>query len=459
MKSKFITTSIAYINAEPHIGFLFELLAGDILKRHYQLQGEEVFLLTGTDEHGVKVAQAAAEAHQAPQEFADQLSEKFKQLGAQFGIDFDYFIRTTNPDHQKFVQKRWQQLQESGVLAKKTYRGLYCNGCEAFKTELEVHDGKCPIHEIQLEKIEEENWFLVIDTEKKQKIVDWINRAVFPVSRRQEVINILDSGAYDEISISRPTTKNSWGIAVPGDSEQVMYVWVDALFNYLSALAINDNQAIWPADIQIIGKDILKFHAIIWPALLLATGYDLPEKLLVHGFITVDGKKLSKSSGNVILPQELLERYGAEASRYLLFRQLNFEDDSNFVWAEFDAIYNGELANGLGNLTARVIGLAKQIDLATDVDESTNENGQELEFASELIKANSLINESDKTITEHQLWKDLVKGGDKEQALVTVIEKLLAATSYLEPFLPDTVKEIRRQLKELDSQPIFPRLK
>ncbi|MEK7171139.1 MAG: class I tRNA ligase family protein, partial [Patescibacteria group bacterium] len=194
VKKTYITTSIAYVNAEPHIGFLYELLAGDVLKRHYQSQGESVFFLTGTDEHGIKVAQAATVAGKEPQQFVDQVSKKFEALGQDFNIDFDYFIRTTNPQHQKFVQEKWLQLEKAGVLKKKKYTGLYCSGCEAFKTEGEIEGGKCAIHEKELEKIEEENWFLKIH-DFRFKIKEWINEAVFPVSRRQEVINILDSGA------------------------------------------------------------------------------------------------------------------------------------------------------------------------------------------------------------------------------------------------------------------------
>lgn len=451
--SKYITTSIAYINAEPHIGFLFELISADVLFRYHKLQGDDVFFVTGTDEHGTKVAQAAAAAGLDPKIYADQTAAKFEALGQDFNIDFNYFIRTTNPEHEQFVQAKWQQLQAAGVLEKRKYSGLYCSGCEAFKTEGEVVEGKCVIHEKELEKVEEENWFIKIQ-DSRLKIKEWINEAVFPATRRQEVINSLESGHFDAISVSRPKSKLSWGIEVPGDEAQVMYVWVDALFNYISALKINDKENLWPADIQVIGKDILKFHAIIWPALLLACGYELPKKLLVHGFINVDGKKMSKSLGNVITPAALLERYGVDGTRYLLLRQLNFYDDSNFVWDEFDAIYNGELANGIGNLLARTIGIGKKVNLKIDeVPKPSAEEG--FDFGKALEAANNVVKKADELITKEKLWE---APETKIHQLETAAQFLLEAAAHLEPFMPTTAAEIRRQLTELDSQPLFPRI-
>jgi len=456
VKKTYITTSIAYVNAEPHIGFLYELLAGDVLKRYYQAQGKEVYFLTGTDEHGIKVAQAATVAGKQPQDFVNEVSKKFEQLGKDFNIDFDYFIRTTNPEHQKFVQEKWQQLESTGVLKKKKYSGLYCSGCEAFKTEGEIEGGRCSIHEMELEKIEEENWFLVIDEEKKKKIEDWINFSVYPETRRQEAINVLKSDSYDEISLSRSRERYGWGVPVPGDESQIMYVWVDALFNYISALIINNQEDLWPADIQIVGKDIVKFHAIIWPALLIACGYELPKKLLVHGFINSDGKKMSKSLGNVISPHQLIERYGVEASRYLIFRGLSFYDDSNFTWADFDHLYNGELANGLGNLVARVVGIGKKIGEFALPDQTADPTTTgELDFKQSLEQANSLINKADGVITSEKLWENPTEKVSKFEEAVSY---LVRASSLLSPFLPATAIEVLRQLKELDSKPLFPRL-
>ncbi|QQG49899.1 MAG: methionine--tRNA ligase [Candidatus Berkelbacteria bacterium] len=454
-KPTYITTSIAYINASPHIGFLFELLSADVIARYAKLKGEEVFFVTGTDEHGNKVAAAARDKKQEPQQYADDVSEEFAKLKRQFNLDFDYFVRTTNPKHQAFVTEKWLQLQKAGVLEKRTYKGLYCTGCEAFKTAADVNNGKCAIHETALEEVEEENWFLILSDEIKQRIKNWIEASVFPGTRRSEVLNVLSSGAYDAVSVSRPKAKNPWGIEVPGEPEQVMYVWVDALFNYISALHINGKDKLWPADFQLVGKDILKFHAIIWPALLIVTGYELPKKLLVHGFINVDGKKMSKSLGNVVLPSQLLERYGVDGTRYLLLRQLNFYDDSNFVWSEFDAIYNGELANGLGNLVARVVGLARNFGLKTDSQATRLDQTGDLDFREELERVNGLIKETDRLITDNKLWVDL-KG--KRHLLEVAIHNLLIITRTLEPFVPATCDKIRIQLQELEVKPLFPRL-
>lgn len=477
MKPTYITTSIAYVNAEPHIGFLFELVAADVIARSAKLKGEEVFFLTGTDEHGLKVAKAAKAADKQPQEFVDEISGKFQELTKQFNVETDYFVRTSNPDHKKFVQEKWQQLQTAGVLKKKSYSGLYCAGCEAFKTASEITGGKCLVHETELEKVEEENWFLVIDPVTKEKIKAWVNEAVFPETRRQEVINIIDSGAYDEVSVSRPKAKNAWGVEVPGDDEQVMYVWVDALFNYISALKINNKEDLWPADVQVIGKDILKFHAIIWPALLLATGYELPKKLLVHGFINVDGKKLSKSLGHIVYPKELLDRYGPEAARYLLFRQLSFYDDSNFNWEDFDNIYNGELANGLGNLLTRVVsllrkfggdeeGLKKIKQLINKLSESNIEDLDFLVrerplFANHVDKVIDLSDDANLWVTSNQPWTWIdttARVGDEKILEFLKNTHLLAISHHLRPFMPEISEAILRQLTELDPKPLFPRL-
>lgn len=456
MKKTYITTSIAYVNAEPHIGFLYELLAADVLKRHFEAAGDEVFFLTGTDEHGIKVAQAAEAVKKQPQAYVDDISKKFESLGKDFNLGFSYFIRTTNPEHEKFVQEKWQQLEKAGVLKKKKYAGLYCSGCEAFKAENEIENGKCVIHEKELEKIEEENWFLQIK-DKREKIKDWIKKAVFPESKRQEVLNILDSGAYDEVSLSRSKARYSWGIPVPGDEDQIMYVWADALFNYLSALKINNKENLWPADVQIIGKDILKFHAIIWPALLLTCGYELPKKLLVHGFVNVNGKKLSKSTGNIITPTQLKERYGVEASRYLLCRQLSFYDDSNFTWEDFDRVYHGELANGLGNLVSRVVTLLKKFEAKIEQTPNTPTIEDPTDFAGRLSKVNELVTAADGWITEVKPWTWEKPETDQLQNL-SEQSHLSEIAALLAPFTPETSRQICQQLSTLEPKALFPRI-
>lgn len=453
-KPVYLTTSIAYINAEPHIGFLFELLAADVLKKQYQLAGEQVFLLTGTDEHGAKVARAAEDKNQDPQEYADQLSEKYRRLGRQFGIDFDYFIRTTEPKHQRFVQNCWRELGENGYLEKRTYAGFYCLGCEAFKTERELEGGNCLIHRQPVEKVTEENWFFLL-SKLKSGIKKWLNGSVVePPARLKEIRRLVEE--LEDISISRPAEKLSWGIPVPDDPSQVTYVWVDALLNYLSALEIVGQSELWPADVQIVGKDILRFHAATWPGILLALGRPLPKKVLAHGFIKVDGRKMSKSLGNVITPRQLLERYkNPEAIRYLLLRQLPFFEDGNFVWSEFDALYNGELANGLGNLAARLIGLRSLAKINSKIARTLSSKPS-YDFAALLNQANQALKEADRLISESRLWEGIE---EKAATLDQATELFARAIDFLEPFMPETVKTIRRQfLTNEQSAPLFPRL-
>ena len=461
MKNRYITTSIAYINAEPHIGFLLELLSADVLARYHKQQGEDVFFLTGTDEHGTKVAKAAEDAGKEPQKYADDLAKKFEKLGKDFNIDFDYFIRTTSPEHKKFVQEKWKELEKAGALEKKTYKGHYCIGCEAFKNEREIVDGKCSIHEKELEVVEEENYFFKL-TKYKDQILEWLQKEkpVKPEGRLNEIVNVVKD--LEDISFSRPKEKLSWGIPVPGDETQTMYVWADALWNYLSVFEQTDKnkEDFWPADTQIIGKDILKFHAAIWPGLLLATGNELPKEVLVHGFVNVDGKKMSKSLGNVVTPKELLDKYGVDATRYLIFRQLSFYEDSNFTWDDFDAIYNGELANGLGNLTNRVINLLKKFKSSgVEVDKNIEDSKlADANFAGEIQKITELITAADQWISEVKPWE----WGDEPSSdqVKNFIEQtnLSEVAARLKPFMPETSKEIVRQLKELDPRPLFPRL-
>lgn len=448
-----VTTSIAYINAEPHIGFLFELIAADALARYRRQNGDEVFFLTGTDEHGTKIEQAARAAGEDPQAYADRVAASFRQLSADFSISNDYFVRTTTPQHVEFVQKAWQRIYETGVITKKEYRGSYCTGCEAFKTEREIVNGRCSVHERPVETVSEENYYLAISPEIKERIRAWIG-AITPTHKQSEVLNQLEE--FDGVSVSRPKEKLSWGIPVPGDDTQVMYVWVDALLNYLSGIEASGRKIdeYWPG-VQLIGKDILKFHAIIWPALLIALDKPLPKQLLVHGFITVDGKKMSKSLGNVVTPGQLHKRYGAEATRYLLLRQLNFFEDSNFVWSELDALYTGELANGLGNLVNRVVGLCRRFGLKKDEQVRQLSEVVEFDVAQQLKKINELVNDADKFVTEHALWVDLEK---KQHLLREVVSDIFIIAHILEPFLPQTALEIRRQLRELDPKPLFPRL-
>ena len=362
MAEKFyLTTSIAYINSSPHLGFAKEIVMADVLARHQRLLGKEVYFLTGTDEHGAKISRAAEKTGLPVEKFADRNAEKFRELAEVLNISFDDFIRTSDKKrHFPGAQKMWRRLSEKGDLYKKSYRGLYCVGHEAFVTEKDLLDGKCVDHGQTPEIIEEENYFfkLSVYTERIKEAIVSGELVIAPASRKNEILSLLEEGLED-ISFSRPARDISWGVPVPGDPEQTMYVWGDALANYVSALGYGQEKEtlfkkFWPADLHIIGKDILRFHAAIWPGMLLSAGLPLPKKIMVHGFITVNGQKMSKTLGNVADPFVLAEKYGAEAVRYYLLRELSSFGDGDFTEEKFKESYNANLANGLGNFVSRV---------------------------------------------------------------------------------------------------------
>ena len=363
MAKFYITSSLPYTNANPHIGFALEIIQTDVLARYQRQQDKDVFFLTGTDEHGTKVAKTAKDAGVSPREFTNKISGKFLELTKTLNISNDNFIRTTDQkQHWPSVRVVWEKLQESGDLEKRIYEGLYCSGCEVFITEKELVNGQCPIHKKEPEKVQEENWFFGLSKyglQLKEKIEKDELRIV-PEGRKKEVLSLINQGLED-ISFSRPKEKLQWGIPVPGDDTQVVYVWADALVNYISALGYPKGEKFkkyWPADVHVVGKDILRFHATIWPAMLLSLGIELPKTIFVHGFITADGQKMSKSLGNVIDPFELVEKYGTDAVRYFFLREIPSTEDGDFSYEKFEVRYNADLASGLGNLVARVVTLA-----------------------------------------------------------------------------------------------------
>ena len=368
MKEKFfITTSIAYANAAPHIGYAYEVTLADIIARYKRMRGFETFFLTGTDEHGDKILRTARDAGKAPQVFVDENVKKFEVLHELLAISYDYFIRTSDKkNHWPGAQALWQKLLVGNDLYKGVYKGLYCLGCEAFITEKELVDGKCPNHNIAPEKIEEENYFFRLSKYGPaiQKAIESRELNIIPESRAREVLSMMKEDVRD-ISFSRPERDVLWGIPVPNDQKQMMYVWCDALSNYISALGYGrtDNEKFkrfWPADMHMIGKDILRFHAIIWPAILLSAGIPLPRQIFVHGFITSGGRKMSKSIGNVIDANEFITEFGSEAVRYFLAREISPTEDGDITRENFTAAYNANLANGLGNLISRTLQMATQ---------------------------------------------------------------------------------------------------
>lgn len=486
MTKYYLTTAIPYANAAPHIGTAMDYLYGDILLRYQLLRGNDAKLSIGTDEHGTKVQQKAADNNVTPQEFVDNLQPEFQKmrqaLDLNFGVPIDQIgqplsgqdfdgqniisVRTSDPEHVRRVQEIWRRLDQAGVIYKSSYEGWYCAGCEAFVTETEAHDNNyiCPDHQKPYEKLSEENYYLATSKFTDQ-IREFVKNAVVPEFRGKELLGLLKDGAKD-VSISRPADKLSWGVPVPGDESQVMYVWVDALSNYLTALGYPDenwHNDFWPAKVQIVGKDILRFHAIIWPAMLLALDLPLPEKLMVHGFINVDGAKMSKSLGNVVSPLEIIDNYGVDAFRYYFTSHVTTFDDGDFTWEKFEAAYNGELANDLGNLVSRVAAMIrKYFDGSLTFVDETNElcdqaetllgnyrvamDGLDLNAAMSAIM--EYVRELNQYIERSAPWKvaKLDDEAERQQRLVeifsTLVGGLLLVAKYLSPFLPETAETI-----------------
>jgi methionyl-tRNA synthetase len=355
----FVTTSIPYVNGEPHIGFGMELVQADVLARAARQQGKPVIFTTGTDEHGSKVAEKAAELKIEPKEFADKISKKFRDLHKLLDISNDRFVRTTDSGHEQRAQIIWKNLEKD--IYKSQYIGLYCVGCESFVTEAVAKENNniCPHHNTQYQKIEEENYFFKLSkyTEQIEKAIVSGSFQVIPAAKKHEILQVI-KGGLEDISISRPKEKISWGIPVPGDKTQVMYVWFEALMNYITVLGYpehEDFKNFWPANVQVVGKDILRFHAAIWPGMLLGLGLPLPKTLYAHGFVTIGGEKISKSLGNVIHPKEIVDKYGTDAFRYFFLRHIPSYEDGTFTWELLGNSYNNELANELGNAVQRTV--------------------------------------------------------------------------------------------------------
>jgi len=473
-KKFYITTSIAYTNAPPHLGFALELIQADVLARYHRFLKKDVFFLTGTDEHGLKIERKAREAGQEPLTFVNTLSEKFQELTKVLHISNNDFIRTTDRQrHWPTVEKIWRQLVKKGDIYKKQYRGLYCVGCEAFLKEKDLVNGQCPYHQKKPEIVEEENYFfrlakyapLVKKEIEKNKI------KIVPAVRRNEILNFIQQGVED-ISISRSKKQCSWGIPVPDDPDQIIYVWFDALLNYLWP------RRYWPADIQCIGKDIFRFHALIWPAILLAANLKRPKTIFVHGFITVGGQKMSKSLGLVVDPFVLVKNYGVDAVRYFFLREIPTTEDGDFTLEKFIERYNGDLANGLGNLVARVVTLAEKLKIKYQKSKLKIKNQklkkeikniwkdwqkaiEEFKFNEALGAVWRLISFCDRYIEQERPWE--VKNQKSKIKNQNVIKDLLGTLNkiaqMLQPFLPETSEKILEQLESKKSHSLFPRFK
>ena len=468
-KKFFVTTPIYYVNDIPHIGHTCTTVVADIVARYHKLLGEDVFLLTGTDEHGAKVAEAAAEEGLSPKEFCDKVSQTFSDIWPKLNIKYDYFIRTTNPLHEKIVQEILEKIYKKGDIYKAKYEGLYCVGCEKFVSESDLVDGHCPLHPNKtIEKQSEENYFF-----KLSKYVPTLISAIeddkhplhyqiSPESKKSEVLARLKAGVTD-LSISRAEV--TWGIPIPWDKSQTIYVWVDALFNYYTATKITGRENLWPADLHLLAKEILWFHAVIWEALLIAADIPLPREIFAHNFYTVDGQKMSKSLGNVISPQQLLKKFGVDGTRYLIASSFPAFGDADVGLERFTRKYNADLANGLGNLVARVASLCESSGdsflgkTEFNIDPEVKKYLQACRFNDALNYIWEQINSANKKINESKLWEQ--KGDTLKEGLQSLVYAVQEIAFQLKPFMPETAEKILEQFKGpkiKTGSPLFPRI-
>ncbi len=457
----FVATSIPYVNGEPHIGFGMEILYADVLARAARKQGKPTIFSTGTDEHGTKVAEKAVSLGLQPQQFVDQISQEFRNLGKLLNISNDRFIRTTDKAHEQRAQIIWKAL--AADIYKDKYTGWYDVRQEEFVPESQADPARMkPGAPQAYQRLEEENYFFRLSkyTDKIREVIENGSFQVVPKTRRNEILSLLKEG-LDDISISRPADKLAWGIPVPGDPKQVMYVWFEALMNYITVLGYpehEDFKKFWPANVQIVGKDILRFHAAIWPAMLMSLNVPLPELLFVHGFINVDGQKMSKSLGNVIAPKEVVDQYGVDAFRYFFLRHIPAYEDGDFSWKTFEAAYNNELANELGNAVQRTVVMIEkyQSGIVGEIPQAEHDTGhiQESIDACHFDRALDEIWEQvrglNQYIEEEKPW-EVAKNNDMDhlrEVLAYQVSCLLEIADLLEPFLPDTSAKIKGIFKE-----------
>ncbi|MFH1456721.1 MAG: methionine--tRNA ligase [Patescibacteria group bacterium] len=470
----YITTTLPYVNAEPHIGFALEIMQADAIARWHRQQGDDVFFNTGTDEHGLKIYRNAIKQNKDPQEYCDEYAVKFDDLKKALNLSYDNFIRTTDEHHIKAAQEFWKKCEEKGDIYKKNYKIKYCVGCELEKTESELENDKCLIHpNLDLEVIEEENYFFKYSNYKDRLLELYKNNKnfVIPNFRLKEIANFTEKGLED-FSVSRLKEKMPWGIPVPGDDKHVMYVWFDALINYISCLGWPDNlekfNEYWPG-VQVAGKDNLRQQSSMWQAMLLSAGLSTSKQIFIHGFINAKGgQKMSKSLGNVIDPFEMVEKYGTDPLRYYLLRHINPVEDSEFDEERFPEKYNADLANGLGNLVARISNLLEKNNIEINIkinsdQELKNEFNQKMsdyKFNEALEVLWNKLRKCDEIITREQPWKLDDKNKIKD-ILEPIAQNILNVAELLSPFMPTISEKIinqflEKQIKKQD--PLFPRI-
>jgi len=472
MKKFYITTPIYYANDVPHIGHTYTTVAADVLARWRRSQGDDVFFLTGTDEHGAKIEEKARELKLEPKEYADEITAKFKDAWRKLNISNDNFLRTTDEAHIAAVQAALQFMYDQGDIYLSKYEGLYCRGCEQYKSERDLIDGLCPDHRVAPEKMSEEcyNFKLSKYQDELLGLIKEDKIKILPSNRKNEIISFYEKEGLTDVSFSRKNI--SWGIPIPWDKSHTVYVWADAFLNYLTGIGWegNSGQALefWPPSIQLMSKDILRVHTTIWPAMLLSLGISLPETIFVHGYFLIDGQKMSKSLGNVIAPQDLIKKYGVDASRYLIMSATAFGHDGDIGWAKFDEKYNADLANGLGNLVARVSNLLEknnlEVKLKADSDEKLikayGEQMKNYKFDEALKLLWGKLREADETLSAAKPWKLESKAAIKI-VLEPIAENILNVAGLLKPFMPEVVEKIIKQFSAkqiVKGESLFPRI-
>ena len=457
-KKLYITTAIPYVNGTPHIGNALDYLIADIWARYQRQNGREVRFQVGTDEHGNKIAAKAQDAGLTPQAYTDTMYGNFEVLMQKMDASYTDFVRTTDVHHKAAVQYIWQKLEP--YIYKDKYEGWYCVGCEAFVTDKEAtgNNGVCPDHTQSYQRLSEENYYLRASafTDQVREAIEKNKMSIVPEFRKKEFLELIKDGLQD-VSISRPTKNLSWGVPVPGDPNQVMYVWLDALANYLTVIGYPDRpdewREYWPADVQVIGKDILRFHAGIWPAMLLGLELPLPKKLLVHGHVNVGGAKMSKSVGNVVNPIEIMDNYGVDAFRYFFARHIPTQDDGDFTWERFENAYNNELGNDLGNLVQRVANMVVRYQAGVIGGETASEHDMQpyrsaleaLTFDRALEEVWVIIRGLNRYLDTVKPWDVAKKRDTDPEAAAHLAEILEHAVGTLQqvgdmlvPFLPNT---------------------
>lgn len=480
MSKFYITTAIDYPSAPPHIGHVYEKVCADIIARWHRRIGDDVFFSTGTDEHGQKIQKCALNSGKKPEEFVEGMSKRFIDLWAKLNISYDSFIRTTQKRHEEITQNIFKKIYEKGDIYKGLYEGLYCVDCEAFYTEKDLKEGFCPTHNKKVEKIKEECYFFKM-SKYQDRILEHIQSNkdfIQPETRRNEIINRIKEGIRD-LSVSRSSF--NWGIPLPIDEKHIIFVWFDALINYISVLGYPNKEfrKYWPADIHLIGKDILWFHAVVWSAILLAADIELPRKIFVHGFINIKGEKISKSRGVVVDLLELVRKYGSDAIRYFLLREIRFGEDGDFSEDALIKRINDDLANDLGNLVYRTLTMIEKyfkgyIPSAKIIDKKWKQNidnfsrevdlhMSNLDFNLALDEIWDLINMANKYIEDTKPW-NLAKENKTEELksfIRLLVDVIREVADRIYPFMPQTAESIEEQIgtdKIKKGKPLFPRI-